>query len=125
MPEEDDLLRESVSLQRGNSSTLTTAFPRAVAKHGKKWELLSKQIQRTASDCRDRYRNHIEGANLRVTGRWSRGEELELEQIVLAMTIEEGKKVQDDLFWSIVAGRMQNKRTKQQCRNKWSPFYFS
>jgi Myb-like DNA-binding protein REB1 len=72
-----------------------------------------------ASDCRDRYRNHIQNTEDRVTGPWTKEEELRLTQIVTDMTVNKGKDMDNDVFWSIVSQRMDGNRGRQQCRIKW------
>ena len=61
-----------------------------------------------ASDCRDRWRNHLSNRNLRTHGQWSKDEEDLLTQIVTEMTIAQGKDQDNDVFWGIVAQRMGN-----------------
>ena len=72
-----------------------------------------------ASDCRDRYRNHIQNSEDRAAGPWTKEEELRLTQIVTDMTVKQGKDMDNDVFWSIVSQRMGGKRGRQQCRIKW------
>lgn len=47
---------------------LITSFRRAVADLGQQWEKVSPIVGRMSSDCRDRYRNHIVGREVRVSG---------------------------------------------------------
>lgn len=92
---------------------------RAVVDLGQQWEKVSERVGRMSSDCRDRYRNHIANRELRVTGPWSKEEEDELTRIVTEMTIQQGKDLDNDVFWGIVSDRMGNRRGRQQCRIKW------
>ncbi|KAI6130384.1 hypothetical protein EDD16DRAFT_1470765 [Pisolithus croceorrhizus] len=101
-PEEDILLKQ------------------AVIDLGQQWEKVSERVGRMSSDCRDRYRNHIANRELRVTGPWSKEEEDELIRIVTEMTIQQGKDLDNDVFWGIVSDRMGNRRGRQQCRIKWT-----
>lgn len=101
-PEEDNLLKQ------------------AVVDLGQQWEKVSERVGRMSSDCRDRYRNHIANRELRVTGPWSKEEEDELTRIVTEMTIQQGKDLDNDVFWGIVSDRMGNRRGRQQCRIKWT-----
>lgn len=93
---------------------------RAVANLGQQWEKVSEIVGRMSSDCRDRYRNHIANRDVRVTGAWTKEEEAELTNIVTEMTIQQGKDIDNDVFWGIVSDRMGNRRGRQQCRIKWS-----
>jgi hypothetical protein len=72
-----------------------------------------------ASDCRDRYRNHIQNSEDRTAGPWRKEEEIRLTQIVTDMTVKQGKDMDNDVFWSVVSQRMGGKRGRQQCRIKW------
>lgn len=40
-----------------------------VAKHGKKWTLIGKELERTADACRDKFRELIPGDNLQEGGK--------------------------------------------------------
>ncbi|KAF9076827.1 hypothetical protein BDP27DRAFT_1312657 [Rhodocollybia butyracea] len=91
----------------------------AVASLGQRWEQISFLVGRRAPDCRDRWRNHIVGRNLRVDGVWSTEEEEELTRIVQEMTVKQGGTLDDEVFWGAVSDRMGNKRNRQQCRIKW------
>ena len=87
---------------------------------GQQWEKVSARVGRMASDCRDRYRNHIQNSEDRAVGTWTKDEEMRLTEIVTDMTIKQGKDMDNDVFWGIVCQRMGNKRGRQQCRIKWS-----
>ncbi|KAJ3863754.1 hypothetical protein EV359DRAFT_42482 [Lentinula novae-zelandiae] len=92
----------------------------AVASFGQKWEKISFIVGRRAPDCRDRWRNHIVGREIRVTGPWTKEEEEELTRIVEEMTVKKGGTLDDDVFWGAVSDLMGNKRNRQQCRIKWT-----
>ncbi|KAJ3525663.1 hypothetical protein NMY22_g10482 [Coprinellus aureogranulatus] len=92
----------------------------AVADLGQAWEKVSLRVGRMASDCRDRYRNHIVDRDTRVTGAWSKEEEEELTRIVTDMTIKQGRDIDNDVFWSRVSQLMGGRRGRQQCRIKWT-----
>ncbi|KAI0082535.1 hypothetical protein K474DRAFT_1585529 [Panus rudis PR-1116 ss-1] len=103
MPSEDDALRK------------------AVAEHGQQWEKISQIVGRMSSDCRDRYRNHIVGREIRNKGPWTKEEEEELTKIVTEMTIQQGiTDIDNDIFWGVVSQKMGGKRGRQQCRIKWT-----
>ncbi|KIK67966.1 hypothetical protein GYMLUDRAFT_36767 [Collybiopsis luxurians FD-317 M1] len=92
----------------------------AVATVGQQWEKVSLLVGRRGPDCRDRWRNHIVGREVRVSGAWSPEEEEELTRIVEEMTVKQGGTLDDDLFWGRVSDLMGNKRNRQQCRIKWT-----
>ncbi|RXW25268.1 hypothetical protein EST38_g638 [Candolleomyces aberdarensis] len=92
----------------------------AVADLGQQWEKVSLRVGRMSSDCRDRYRNHIVGSEVRVSGAWSKEEEEELTRIVTDMTIKQGRDIDNDVFWSRVSQLMGGRRGRQQCRIKWT-----
>ncbi|KAF9006580.1 hypothetical protein BDQ17DRAFT_1239040 [Cyathus striatus] len=92
----------------------------AVTDLGQRWEKVSERVGRRSSDCRDRYRNHIQGREKRVTGPWSKAEEEKLTRIVTDMTINQGRDIDNDVFWGKVSELMDGTRGRQQCRIKWT-----
>ncbi|TFK55520.1 hypothetical protein OE88DRAFT_1622149 [Heliocybe sulcata] len=92
----------------------------AVSELGQHWEKVSARVGRMASDCRDRYRNHLADRDKRATGHWTKDEEQELTRIVTEMTVDQGKDMDNDVFWGVVAAKMGNRRGRQQCRIKWT-----
>ncbi|THH11684.1 hypothetical protein EW146_g7959 [Bondarzewia mesenterica] len=101
MPTEDALLKQ------------------AVGELGQQWEKVSMRVSHMASDCRDHYRNHLEHREHRAVNVWSKEEEDTLTQIVMEMTVNQGKDPDNDVFWGVISHRMGNKRGRQQCRTKW------
>ncbi|KAI0751112.1 hypothetical protein C8Q80DRAFT_1099926 [Daedaleopsis nitida] len=93
---------------------------RSVQELGQSWEKISDIVQRTAADCRDRYRNHLQDREVRRIGTWTKEEEEELTRIVTEMTVSQGKDMDNDIFWGVVSQRMGGKRGRQQCRIKWT-----
>jgi hypothetical protein len=99
------------------------------------------QVGRMASDCRDRWRNHLLEKDKRNMGtvvfvlsmfstlilvcdpgQWSKEEEEELKQVVTELTHQRGQDVgatDTDVFWTQVSAKMGYKRSRQQCRGKW------
>ncbi|OBZ70249.1 Cyclin-D-binding Myb-like transcription factor 1 [Grifola frondosa] len=75
----------------------------AVVELGQQWEKISERNR-----------------DLRHSGHWTKGEEAELTQIVTEMTVEQGKDIDNDIFWGVVSDRMGGKRGRQQCRIKWT-----
>ncbi|EPQ59077.1 hypothetical protein GLOTRDRAFT_33370 [Gloeophyllum trabeum ATCC 11539] len=92
----------------------------AVSDLGQQWEKVSQRVGRMAADCRDRYRNHLADRDKRAIGHWTKEEEEELTRIVTEMTVEQGKDMDNDVFWGVVAKRMGDRRGRQQCRIKWT-----
>ncbi|KAJ7781072.1 hypothetical protein B0H16DRAFT_1658733 [Mycena metata] len=90
----------------------------AVTSLGQQWEKVAQLVGRMATDCRDRYRNHIVDREKRVNGAWSTAEEEELTRIVT--TMQQGKNLDTDIFWGKVSEMMDGKRSRQQCRIKWT-----
>ncbi|KAI0787207.1 hypothetical protein BC629DRAFT_1582327 [Irpex lacteus] len=78
----------------------------AVQDFGQQWQKVSERVGRSASDCRDRYRNHLENSGARRSGAWTREEEEELTAIVNELKAQRGE-------------RMGGRRGRQQCRIKW------
>ncbi|EJU06628.1 hypothetical protein DACRYDRAFT_44460 [Dacryopinax primogenitus] len=96
------------------------ALRAAVVEYGQQWERVSEKVGRMSSDCRDRFRNHIQHRESRVFGPWTEEEEEDLTRIVRELTTDQGKNAENDIFWGVVSERMGNRRTRQQCRIKWT-----
>ncbi|KDQ15397.1 hypothetical protein BOTBODRAFT_108677 [Botryobasidium botryosum FD-172 SS1] len=92
----------------------------AVAELGQKWEMISPRVGRMSSDCRDRYRNHIQNRDTRAFGSWTVQEEQELIEIMTSEANKKGKDLDSDVFWGEVSEKMGNKRSRQQIRIKWT-----
>ncbi len=52
-------------------------------------------------------------------GPWTKEEEEQLIRIVTKMTVEQGKDIDNEVFWGRVSEEMGGKRGRQQCRIKW------
>jgi hypothetical protein len=104
-----------------------------VAEKGNKWKEIGDALGRMGEDCRDRYRNYVKCGNNRGTDRWS-----EVEETLLRNTVEQHKEETRQIFlqegkelpppeeedavlinWTIVSDKMENKRSRIQCRYKW------
>ncbi|CCX15057.1 Similar to DNA-binding protein REB1; acc. no. Q05950 [Pyronema omphalodes CBS 100304] len=104
-----------------------------VAEKGNKWKDIGDALGRMGEDCRDRYRNYVKCGNNRGTDRWS-----EMEETLLRNTVEQHKEETRQIFlqegkelpppekedtvlinWTIVSDKMENKRSRIQCRYKW------
>jgi len=58
-------------------------------------------------------------------GPWSRDEEQELTEIVQAMIKNKGEReTEKDIFWTLVSEKMNYRRNRQQCRDKWHVLHF-
>ncbi|KAI0340763.1 hypothetical protein BDW22DRAFT_1430434 [Trametopsis cervina] len=91
----------------------------AVLDLGQQWQKVSERVGRSAQDCRDRYRNHLENSNDRRSGPWTKEEEEELTAIVNELKTQRGEVSDNDIFWGAVSQRMGGRRGRQQCRIKW------
>lgn len=103
------------------TSEQDSALKDAVIRLGPKWEKVAPEVGRAASDCRDRYRNHIHHRDRRKSGAWTKAEEEELVKIITSLTNKEVKdlKAEGEIFWVAVSEKMQGTRSPQQCRIKW------
>ena len=103
------------------TSEQDSALKDAVIRLGPKWEKVAPEVGRAASDCRDRYRNHIHHRDRRKSGTWTKEEEDELIRIITSLTNKEAKdlKAEGEIFWVSVSEKMQGTRSPQQCRIKW------
>ncbi|KAJ7684010.1 hypothetical protein B0H17DRAFT_941295 [Mycena rosella] len=90
----------------------------AVTSLGQQWEKVAGLVGRMATDCRDRYRNHIVDREKRNSGSWFLPEEEELTRIITEM--RKGQSLDTDVFWGKVTELMGGKRSRQQCRIKWT-----
>ncbi|KAL1747490.1 hypothetical protein HDZ31DRAFT_31905 [Schizophyllum fasciatum] len=91
----------------------------AVADLGPRWEQVGPRVGRMPADCRDRYRNHLKLPDRNV-GPWTQAEEDELVRVVKRLTVDKGRDFEQDVFWSRVSAEMGGKRSRQQCRIKWT-----
>jgi len=57
------------------------------------------------------------------SGPWSKEEEDQLTKIVTDMTTQQGKNIDNDVFWGKVSDLMGGTRGRQQCRIKWFVCY--
>jgi Myb-like DNA-binding protein REB1 len=112
-------------------------FNSAVRDLGQSWEKISLRVGRTASDCKDHYRNHllkqencITGqvssfivlASIRLvywTGKWSPDEEAKLAAIVTWTANLQGQITSSDSFWGKISEEMGFTCGISQCRDKW------
>jgi hypothetical protein len=104
-----------------------------VKEKGNKWKEIGEAMGRMGEDCRDRYRNYVKCGADRGTDRWTEEEEellkktvREHKEITRQLLIQHGKPLpspeQEDavlINWTTVSEKMQNKRSRIQCRYKW------
>lgn len=83
------------------------------------WGAVSAAVDRTKSDCRDRWRNHVSVRDTKNTGKWSAEEEAALRQAVKSVTTDKGRSADQDVFWSAVSKALGGTRSRAQCRIKW------
>ncbi|VDC04086.1 unnamed protein product [Peniophora sp. CBMAI 1063] len=97
------------------------ALRSAVLEHGEQWEKkVSAVVGRSASDCRDRWRNHVKHRDERTSGQWTQEEEDNLTRIITEWKVENGKEDDEDIPWTLVAAKMKHGRGRTQCRMKWT-----
>ncbi|KIJ57085.1 hypothetical protein M422DRAFT_149509 [Sphaerobolus stellatus SS14] len=108
-----------LKLQGKWTSEEDTKLIQAVKNLGAAWTQISDCVGRAASDCRDRWRNHLAIRGTKRTGKWTKEEEDKLIRIVLEVTGEQGN-IDDGIFWGEVSKRMGEQRGRQQCRIKWT-----
>lgn len=87
----------------------------SVLEHGRNWVKAGAALGRMAAACRDRYRNHIEGAADALEGKWS---EEEVEQLIAAYD-KVGRAKDGSHNWNAVVKQMGGTRTRHQIRIKW------
>ncbi|KAI7535952.1 hypothetical protein KC331_g11740 [Hortaea werneckii] len=105
----------------------------AYTEHPNQWAEIGRTVGRTAESCRDRWRHHLTYSNA-DTGPWSREEEEKLVKAVhecLEIVRENARKEnngevlsdstkQESLIsWNMVADKMDGKRGKKRCYEKW------
>lgn len=91
----------------------------AVVEFGQMWTKVSGRVGRPATDCRDRYRNHLINADNRVHGAWNAGEMAQLMEIMAEFDYEKPKGEDHDTFWREISRRMGGTRSAAQVRGKW------
>ena len=102
-----------------------------IAKHGHKWSVIGKEINRHQNDVRDRYRNYLAcGPNLNKDY-WTQEEEDRLREIVaqclkaisairkLEPSPGDDRTNEECLDWDIVSQKMNRTRSRRQCLEKW------
>jgi Myb-like DNA-binding protein REB1 len=104
-----------------------------VKEKGNKWKDIGLAMGRMGEDCRDRYRNYVKCGEDRGKDRWKEEEEellkkavAEHKAIARQVLLSEGKPLpsledEDNVLinWTTVSEKMENKRSRIQCRYKW------
>ncbi|KAH8692978.1 hypothetical protein BGW36DRAFT_430718 [Talaromyces proteolyticus] len=99
-------------------------------KHGPKWSVISKEMERTQDDVVQRWKNKVEHRSTMITGLWNFAEMEELVRAVRKVRdilAQEGYTDIEDLYdmdekhisWGAVSDALNNKRSRQQCADKW------
>jgi len=96
------------------------------------WSKIAVHLGRTAEDCRDRWRNHVQyQPNQRNTEAWKPAEEDELleaidtcvmrmkESGVLSQDVGRDTIPEDVIQWKVVSQLMGGRRNRLQCAYKW------
>ncbi|KAK4545142.1 hypothetical protein LTR36_003693 [Oleoguttula mirabilis] len=107
---------------------------RAYAQMPNKWMEIGDLVDRSGEACRDRWRDHVQYGDGKLTGPWSKEEESRLVgavqecmELVKRDAMRKGKmELADDpaqleqlVDWKTVADKMEGKRGKKRCREKW------
>ncbi|KAI7364653.1 hypothetical protein KC354_g5526 [Hortaea werneckii] len=105
----------------------------AYTEHPNQWAEIGRTVGRTGDSCRDRWRHHLTYDNA-DTGPWSQEEEEKLVKAVsecLEVVRENARKENNDevlsdrtkqeslISWNMVADKMDRKRGKKRCYEKW------
>ena len=105
----------------------------AYTEHPNQWAEIGRTVGRTGDSCRDRWRHHLTYDNA-DTGPWSQEEEEKLVKAVsecLEVVRENARKESNDeilsdrtkqeslISWNMVADKMDGKRGKKRCYEKW------
>lgn len=119
------------NMERGAWSAEDDASLRsAYAAHPDKWTDISALVGRTASDCKDRWKNTVSIQETMQLGPWSQEETVSLAKAV-EQSIKELKKANKDtkglsraelermLSWSEVAKKLGGTRSAKRCNEKW------
>ncbi|CAH7665916.1 expressed protein [Phakopsora pachyrhizi] len=93
--------------------------------NGGSWTLISQGIGRSATDCRDRWRDFVSLRGKRRSGHWSSQEEMTLINILekainqdFSKPLREGKIFKCDGLWNWASKQMGGRRSRIQCREK-------
>ncbi|KAK4574243.1 hypothetical protein LTR86_002004 [Recurvomyces mirabilis] len=106
----------------------------AVAEYGQHWQDVADIVgDRTADQCRDRYRLILQYGDDRAVGPWSQEEEATLVTIVHEVMeqirqanidkgdiVNEDSEVQRMISWETVATKMSSRRSRKRCSEKWT-----
>ena len=103
----------------------------AYAKYPDDWPQIAKEAERGVQACRDHWTNQVKYEETMDRGAWSIAEEAKLKQIVeeaVALIVEttEDPDVKNDpikaesmINWDEVASKMDGKRSRKRCFEKW------
>ena len=102
-----------------------------IAKHGTKWSVIGKEINRHPNDVRDRYRNYLACGPSQNKDYWTQEEEDRLREIVnqclkaisairkLEPSPGDDRTNEECIDWDIVSQKMNRTRSRRQCLEKW------
>ncbi|OMJ12511.1 DNA-binding protein reb1, partial [Smittium culicis] len=98
-----------------------------VSRLGHRWEVIGRRMNRTGTNCRDRFRN-IKPGETRQTGRWDAKEKQALKDSVIKARLDAGLHTDNIEFgqdigvqWEAVSSILKT-RNASQCRGKWNSF---
>ena len=123
---------------RGNKGAWTAEedaqLLRAYALHPNEWTKIAMAVDRTESDCRDRYRGELAHKatrkagtsgqsrydNALMLGHWTKEEENKLVETIKEANVAIGNDaLSHEAPWDVVVKKMEGTRSRQQCRKKW------
>lgn len=93
-----------------------------------KWRWISEKVGRLPEDCRDRWRNFESLKDSRHTDVWTRDEELALAKAITESVQGVAHRLgrpltpaeEDDyISWPLIINKMEGRRNRLQCTNKW------
>ncbi|KAF8265400.1 hypothetical protein EI94DRAFT_1702530 [Lactarius quietus] len=92
----------------------------AVQSHGKDWTAIADFVQCTATDCSDRFCQHIQYKETKQTGAWSSDKESQLIHAMEVLAWGGKSDMSAAGFWVFVSKKMGGTWTPKQCQSKWS-----
>ncbi|KAK5124479.1 hypothetical protein LTR85_001696 [Meristemomyces frigidus] len=110
------------------------ALRRAYVQFPNRWMEVSDLVGRSGDACRDRWRDHVQYGDDKLTGPWSQEEESKLVRAVQeciklikrdavrkrhVALMNDTSKQEELVDWNTVAGKLEGKRTQRRCREKW------
>lgn len=100
--------------------TITILTISAFEQHPQEWTKIAAIVDRSESDCRDRWRGELSQVEGKRGGKWTQEEE---EALIKAVTETKSKigngLIDPDTPWDLVVKLLGGTRSMTQCRKKW------